>query len=136
MKKQLAPPPPSVFDQILISIQSNLLHLGADFRSVWRDSLTSPSGQHLNVRVPTTDPTLDTYVNNEGTRNALAEAYRKMVEADALLRSVRGLISSRREAYDPKDRHRAEGTGLTDTEKAEMTARARAHPSRKWERTA
>lgn len=137
MKRRIpSPVPPSVFDQTVVSISMQMGHLGVDYRSVWRDSLTSPSGQHLNVRVPTTDPTLDTYITNENTRNALSEAYRKMVEADALLRSVRGLISQRRESFDPKDRHRAEGTGLTDTEKAEMTARARAKPSARWERSA
>jgi hypothetical protein len=113
-----------------------MAHLGVDYRSVWRDSLTSPSGQGLNVKVPTTNPTEDTYTNNESTRNALAEAYRKMVEADALLRSVRGLISARREGFDPKQRHAAESVSLTEQEMAEMTARARAKPSVRWERSA
>lgn len=103
---------------------------------MWRDSLTSPSGQHLNVRVPTTDPTLDTYVNNEATRNALAEAYRKMVEADAMLRAVRGHISTRREGFDPKQRRKAESNSLTENEMAEMEAKARSKPSQRWERTA
>jgi hypothetical protein len=125
-----------VFDQTVVSISMQMGHLGTDYRSVWRDSLTSPSGQHLNVRVPTTDPTLDTYVNNESTRNALSEAYRKMVEADALLRSVRGLISSRREQFDPKQRHAAEGVSLSEQEMSEMSARAKAKPSQKWQRTA
>ena len=112
-----------MFDACLNSITLSLAHLGADYRDVWRDSLTSPSGQHLNVRVPTTDPTLDTYVNNENTRNALAEAYRKMVEADAMLRSVRGHISTRRESFDPKQRRKAESSSLTEQEMAEMEGR-------------
>jgi hypothetical protein len=59
-----------------------------------------------------------------------------MVEADALLRSVRGLISARREGFDPKQRHAAESVSLTEQEMAEMTARARAKPSVRWERSA
>jgi hypothetical protein len=120
----------------MTSISGQLVHLSEDYREVWRDSLTSPSGQHLNVKVPTTMPTEDTYLNNEGTRNALAEAYRKMIEADALLRSVRGLVSARRESFDPKARRTAEGSSLTEQEMAEMTARAKAKPSQRWVRTA
>jgi hypothetical protein len=108
--------------------------MGADYREVWRDSLTSPSGQHLNVKTPSTDPTLGTYVNNEATRNALSEAYRKLVEADAMLRSVRGHISRRREGFDPKTRNRAEGSSLTDHEMAEMETRAKARPSARFMR--
>ena len=121
-------------DSVIMSMTRNLGTLGPDYRETWRDSLTSPSGQHLNVRVPTTDPTLDTYVNNENTRNALAEAYRKLVEADAMIRAVRGHLSSRREAFDPKERHQAGSNSLSEHDMAEMESRSRAKPSRKWER--
>ncbi len=88
----------------------------------------------MNVKSPMTDPTLDTYANNEATRNALAEAYRKLVEADAMLRSVSGLISRRREAFDPKERRRAEAMTLSDLEKADMEQRARKKPSPRYQR--
>ncbi len=135
MKRVPAPPPPGVFDSTLASIGLSCSNLGGDYRTVWRDSLTSPSGQHLNVKTPMTDPTLDTYANNEATRNALAVAYSKLVEADAMIRSVRGHISRRREAFDPKERRRVESVTLSDQEKADMERRARQKPSPRYQRT-
>lgn len=134
-RKGPSPVPPGVMDAVLNSLESQLEPLRRMYREVWRDSLTSPSGQHLNVKVPTTFPTEDTYLNNRSTRDALAEVFEKIQQADALTRSARGMVSNRHEGFDPKRKHKAEGSSLTEQEMADMEGRARAKPSRRWERT-
>ena len=135
MKRRLpAPPPPSVFDGSIAEIHSLIGNLSHDYRDAWQESLSSPSGQHLHVKVPTTDATGDVVANNESIRDSLAQAYQDLEQALRLIRSARGRISSRRESFDPKRHRSAEGSSLTEQEMAEMESRARAHPSRKFSR--
>lgn len=135
-RKIPSPPPPSVFDAGVNELRRLIQDLPGDYRDSWQASLERPSGQHLNVKIPTTNPTEETFMDNRGARDALWEAYDKLRQAEALVRSARGMVSSKRESYDPKRRHSAEGSSLTEREMAEMESRARAKPSQRWERTA